>query len=582
MTEQPQPPREAAFFTTIRQWGLTRGEHGVVGGVVEGLGARVGMAAVPARLIVVLAWFLLSGLVMLAYAAAWGLLPDRRGNIIIQNFGRGVTNVGALLGIAVLTLFGFGALNDGPLFGALGLGADPWIWGGGMFNGGGVGEVARVIAVLLAVTIPLLIISGVIVLIVWLVKRSKDQNPPASGWASTPDAPAGSGAPGTADAGAGSAGSFGSGGPAAGDGASAPPPVAPATRVDGGEEGATAAGPAASDGRAQPNERSRASAVDQSVPYAPQPWEPALKPGDPRVAGAAGAPTPPPGAPGHAAPPTPPAPPVPPVPYAPYTPPRPSVPGPGKGGYLAFLGVLLVAAAVVIGVERADSLAVSPVLAWGAVVTVGLGVVLIGVALSGRKLGFLGFLSVLAVLAAVPLAANADQIRADYDQPWGWWDVDVTIGEGVETTAASAEPVEPADPALNLTAPFEDDYAQVYIASGCWALSASDDPDWAGDPESWAGAGQASIRLDEVTADTSLEVGDGATTLTVPAGTSVTVARGDYAHVAWEQRDLACDFWGDEQSGDGDWLAFTNPGDPVLEIVPTGTDAAIFIQEEQS
>lgn len=585
MTEQPQPQKEAAFFSAIRQWGLTRGDHGVIGGVVEGTGARVGLAAVPSRLIVVLAWFLLPGLVMLGYAAAWGLLPDRRGNIIIQNFGRGVTNVGALLGIAVLTLFGFGGLSNGPIIDPFGWDRGSWVFGSGMM--GDLPGFGRVIAVLFAITIPLLLISGVIVLIVWLVKRSNNATPqPGAGSTITaPDAPNGAGgAQWTWDATMfDGAGGWVQTPRAAGEPSAASAPT-PATD--------TAPSPDARPTSTQDN--ARASAGQGAAVHAPQPWEPALLPGDPRAAGAsqASAQGSAPGAP--PAPPTPGAPmpfapgasgasipPAPPAPAYPATPPRPHVPGPGKGGYLAFLGVLLVTAAVVIGLERADRLAVNPVLAWGAAITVGLGAVLIVVALTGRKLGFLGFLSVVAVLAGVPLAANADGIRADHGHDWGWWDVDVTIGEATAEVESSASPAEPAAPAPDLTEPFTDDYAQVFISSGCWALSAADD-DWASGPEAWSGNGQASIRLTEVTDDTTVQVSEGATTVTVPAGTSISVAQTNDVYLEWDQRDLACDLSYAFSDVSGAWLSATNPGEPVVEIEPTGTGAAVFIKEEQS
>ncbi len=105
------PRREAAFFTTIRSWGITRGEHGVFGGVVEGIGDRIGMDRVPARLIAVVLLFVTGGLFLALYAAAWALLPDREGRIIIQDFGRGTPNVGALLMIALFALMGG---NSGP------------------------------------------------------------------------------------------------------------------------------------------------------------------------------------------------------------------------------------------------------------------------------------------------------------------------------------------------------------------------------------------------------------------------------------------------------------------------------------
>lgn len=600
MTEQSQPPKEAAFFTTIRQWGLTRGEHGVVGGVVEGLGARVGMAAVPARLIVVLAWFLLSGLVMLGYAAAWGLLPDRRGNIIIQNFGRGVTNVGALLGIAVLTLFGFGRLSEGPAFNVFGWGVDPFPWDN-LFSSNGTPGILRLLAVLFALFAALLFVAGVVVLIVWLVRRSKDSNPPSSpgagGWAAmpgeprTPDAGAGAAAPVPPSAPAASSAADAStqtGTPGAGSGTSAPQteqarasaadttavyPTAASTRG----EDATAEYPTAVHPTAVYPTAEYPAGVAPTASHTPQPWEPALLPGDPRVAGVAAS-----AMPGQREAQAPPSPPVPPAPYAPARSPRPQIPGPGKGGYFAFLGVLFIAAAIVFNIERMDRLAVNPVLAWGAIVTVGLGVVLIAVALTGRKLGFLGFLSVLAVLAGVPLAADAEDIRSDFDDPWNWWSAEISIGADYVTTSETPDEAVPVEPAADLTAPFTSDYAQVFVGSGCWALSDSADPQGAADPQQWSGAGQSSIRIDDVGEGTTVEVGDGATTLTIPAGTSVTLGQGDYAHLVWEERNLECDFWGEDITSQGDWLSATNPGDPVLEIQPVGTDAAIFIQEEQS
>ena len=78
-TPSEQQPSEAGFFRAIREWGLTRGDNGFLGGVVDGLAQRVGMATVPARIIVVIAAIILNGLVRLAYAAAWALLPDRQG-----------------------------------------------------------------------------------------------------------------------------------------------------------------------------------------------------------------------------------------------------------------------------------------------------------------------------------------------------------------------------------------------------------------------------------------------------------------------------------------------------------------------
>ncbi|PKQ25623.1 MAG: hypothetical protein CVT64_09390 [Actinobacteria bacterium HGW-Actinobacteria-4] len=172
MSTTPEPTREAAFFAAIRQWGITRGPNGVVGGVVEGIGERVGMARVPARIIVVVAALLLPGVVLLGYAGAWGLLPDREGNIIIQNFGRGVTNVGALIGIGVLVLLGLG-----------GLGETRFVWPGiprGSMNwdvNSAPEGLALAVAILFAVVIPLLVLASIVWLIVYLVRRNNNVDP---------------------------------------------------------------------------------------------------------------------------------------------------------------------------------------------------------------------------------------------------------------------------------------------------------------------------------------------------------------------------------------------------------------------
>lgn len=169
MTDQQTPPTEAAFFTTIRGWGITRGDSRMLGGVVSGLTQRLGWSALGwTRVGVVAAALLLNGIVLLAYAAAWALLPDRQGRIIAQDFGRGAPNVGALIAIGVVAVFGMIGLDDswGPW------GASPW----GAWPVDGAGEPARtalgVIATVLAVLIPLAIVGGVIALIVVLSRRN--------------------------------------------------------------------------------------------------------------------------------------------------------------------------------------------------------------------------------------------------------------------------------------------------------------------------------------------------------------------------------------------------------------------------
>lgn len=194
-TSPEQAPQEAALFRTIRGWGITRGDHGVVGGVVEGLGERIGMARVPARIIVVVAALVLNGMILLAYAAAWALLPDRKGNIIVQNFGRGIPNVGALIGIAILALVGLSDLDHRSNFFF-----DPGSWSNDIpWSGSGASDLGRVILFILAVAVPVLVVGAVITAIVLLVKRGNNRPPAGPGAVyavpPTPSSPAA--APGT-------------------------------------------------------------------------------------------------------------------------------------------------------------------------------------------------------------------------------------------------------------------------------------------------------------------------------------------------------------------------------------------------
>jgi phage shock protein PspC (stress-responsive transcriptional regulator) len=178
MTTNHESPRpEAAIFTSIRGWGITRGEHGVLGGVVEGVGERIGLDRVPARIIAVVLAFATSGLFLVAYAAAWGLLPDRSGRIIVQDLGRGTPNVGALIGIGILTLIGTGSSGNN------------WShFGNGRFFPFG----------LIWTLIPLGILVGVIVLVVALVSRtSKDSRLPGV-YAVPPQRASAAAAPGSA------------------------------------------------------------------------------------------------------------------------------------------------------------------------------------------------------------------------------------------------------------------------------------------------------------------------------------------------------------------------------------------------
>lgn len=543
MNEQQPPPSEAAIFTSIREWGLIRGANGLLGGVVEGVGNKIGLARVPARLLTVLAWILLPGLVMVAYAAGWALLPDQHGNIIIQNFGRGVTNVGALIGIAVLALIGIVAFDSGPAFDMLRGGRDLYLLDHVPF---------RALAILIPVFFVLVFVTGAVVLVVWLARRSNRQathpHPMAQAHASQ--------TPGT---------------PVAGHTAGSSPEAAAASTT----------GP-------------------------PQPWESALLPGDPRTgvpassatakartnaAHATGAPV----SPGYAAPATgpsgpaggapPPAPPGPPA--VPARPPVPTVPGPGQGAYLAFAAVLLISAAITTWLDRQDMLAVSPILAWGASITVGLGLILLIVALVGRKLGFLGFLSVFAVFLAVLFSGNAEDMRAAYSQEWNWGNEVTPWGEEVITwddeVADEEDDVDPFD----LTTELGSRYSNIFIAGTC--SSPNDAPTWS--DVSSDSTSTASIRLDAVDEDTTIELSAWNTRLAIPIGTSLEVVGTGDVTVVWEGRDASCSLWNenfgyDDFDENGDYrdpapqpiLSVTNAGDPVL-TVKADPDASIYIQE---
>ncbi len=149
-TTPNQPEYEAQFFTNVRSWGIARGENGVLGGVVEGVGNRIGLARVPARLLALLLIPLTAGLFLAAYAAAWAILPDSDGHIIVQDFGRGTPNVPALIGITILGIIGFNL----PFWGhPLGFG---WV------------------GVLISTIVGLCIVAGVIALIAWGI--TKDEN----------------------------------------------------------------------------------------------------------------------------------------------------------------------------------------------------------------------------------------------------------------------------------------------------------------------------------------------------------------------------------------------------------------------
>ena len=159
---------EAAFFQAVRRWGVVRGPEGILGGVISGAGSRVGLAPWPARLIVIVVGFFLFPVVMLAYAFGWAVLPDAEGRIVIQDFGRGVTNVGALIGIAIFGVVGIASFSDARPWGRNWVNVDP-----GSFD---VAAVARALAILLALVLPFLVLFGIVALVIFISRRSSSSS----------------------------------------------------------------------------------------------------------------------------------------------------------------------------------------------------------------------------------------------------------------------------------------------------------------------------------------------------------------------------------------------------------------------
>ena len=226
-------------------------------------------------------------------------------------------------------------------------------------------------------------------------------------------------------------------------------------------------------------------------------------------------------------------------------------------------------------------LAVMPIVAWGAAITVGLGAILVVVGLTGRKLGFLGFLSVFAVLLAVLFAANADLVRDRYETTWVWDEEvvfepdDLVLEEGFDNS-------------VDLTAELANDYSAVFIAGSC--TSPSEVEPWS--EVKYFGESMASMRLDTVDDDVDIDLVASYTRLEIPTGASLEVVGSAYTTVVWEDRDSSCSAWSNDYEEEYDedgyavldssqtLLSVTNPNAPVITInAGTGTDKSIYIQE---
>ena len=529
MSTNPEPGREAAFFTTIRSWGITRSDDRLFGGVATGVGERIGLARVPARILTVVAAFVLGGLVTVAYAAAWALLPDRQGRIIIQDFGRGVPNVGALIVIAIFALVGFGSIGDS----GIGNGAQFWHWGSdtGVFGWSSGWGVAASIA---GAIVFLAVVGGIVAVIVWAVRegrKSPPSQPPV--WAA-PRTPSNEG----------------------GDSAfAAVPPMAPTGAVSdddkaAGADDAGAAGMASEGGDAITTD-GVPGADDASTPDA----RPASAYG--AAASAYGAPGP-----SYAA-----AAPV--RTYAAPAPRAPRVPGPGPVGYLAALAWLPLSFAIAYGLEYQGRLSVYPWVAAGATFAAGLGIMVAIVALTGRRLGFLGFVATLTLIPVSFGILQADQIRSTYEHgiSWSWGHptsdpVPSMAGEPVPTFIADA--VDPSDA-------FAADYAFIQLGASCFQQDTQVDPS------------AAVIRLSSVTADASIDITAPNTRVVIPNGTSLAIVRGDSGgegtfSLQWIARDIACEVLPTTNT----YVTLTNPDTPkvTLRMTNDGSFGTIQIEEQ--
>ncbi|NUU18173.1 PspC domain-containing protein [Cellulomonas humilata] len=113
-TATPDPAPAAApghtsnsFFAGVRRLGITRADDRWIGGVSGGIGDRFGIDPLLVRGIF-FATLLLGGLGLVAYGAAWALLPERRdGRIHLEEMILGRFDI-ALLGALAFVIVGFG------------------------------------------------------------------------------------------------------------------------------------------------------------------------------------------------------------------------------------------------------------------------------------------------------------------------------------------------------------------------------------------------------------------------------------------------------------------------------------------
>lgn len=516
MTQQPQAPQEAPFFTSIRGWEIYRGDNGLLGGVVEGFGDKVQMPRVPARILYVLLTLVSSGLGFLVYALGWALLPDRKGNIIIQNFGRGVINAGALIGILVFGLLGLTSLFNGPW---MSLGRwDAW--------DGGDGPNGWLIALGM-----IAIVAVVATLVVVIGRNRQDRDKHGMAAAPTPRPPAAppTGAQAAAPSAAGTAVAVAGATTAV---AQATPPPAPPSAP-------TQAAPATSIAT-QPAVNQAPIAVAPAPRQQAQPRQYAALPGTVDVPGAA--------------------------PRAARQAPR--VKGPGRAWYLIALAVPLLLWAVALIADRQDWFEVRTGIVYLTGFVLAFGALVIGIGLSGRRTGFIGFVAgASAALLALIVAVNPAMATV-FDKDYSWSQIPERIAEdlsdGDQTFHIFGATIT-GDPQVV----FDDYEVEAGSNVGCFDISA-----WSADDRVGAGADEIDITagtfvLDE--AETVVRVPEGTNLVLEPAGTGTSA-------VYFVDRQIACAAF-DNVTGDG-FLEMTADADAdTVTLTYTRTDQTVILEE---
>ncbi len=161
----PAGPQESGdgFFGWLRRLGVPR-RPGWLGGVSAGVAARLGIDPIIVRGIIVVAAVLGAPFVLL-YAVAWLLLPDTEGRIHLERLLRGTVDP-AIVGIAVMGVIGLIPLVQGGWLGWRWWPDWPSVWFGGV-------DVLAPVRVLWVIAL----IAGVVVLVIWLIRRSSQTSP---------------------------------------------------------------------------------------------------------------------------------------------------------------------------------------------------------------------------------------------------------------------------------------------------------------------------------------------------------------------------------------------------------------------